>query len=136
MLERGSARRSQQDEAHRAAIDALLARVEAAFMGPAFWQPPMDGLIEPIRAAIHPRRYGPKNRERTNRLLMLMQLQANRQDDVLSPTRGASEPGSRPTAGAPASPAARSPTPAAWPHCAERLERSTRSDGGALVPVR
>lgn len=42
---------------------------------------PMDGLIEPIRAAIHPRRYGLKNRERTNRLLLLMQLHANRQDD-------------------------------------------------------
>lgn len=43
---------------------------------------PMDGLIAPIRAAIHPRRYGLKNRERTNRLLLLMQLHANRQDDV------------------------------------------------------
>jgi hypothetical protein len=44
----------------------------------------MDGLIEPIRAAIHPRRYGLKNRERTNRLLVLMQLHANGQDDVLA----------------------------------------------------
>jgi hypothetical protein len=42
---------------------------------------PMDGLIHPIRDALHPRRYGLKNRERTNRLLMLMQLHANRQDD-------------------------------------------------------
>jgi hypothetical protein len=117
-------------EEHRAAIDALLPRVEAAFTGPAFWAPfvrdahaadiprlsdwlegagrvvedqfhrrglrslravdtplstsPMDGLIEPIRAALHPRRYGLKNRERTNRLLLLMQLHANRQDDVLA----------------------------------------------------
>jgi hypothetical protein len=108
----------------------LLARVEAAFAGPSFWEPfvrdahaaevprlsdwlegagrvvseqfarrglrsqrpaemplstsPMDGLVEPIRAAIHPRRYGLKNRERTNRLLLLMQLHANRQDDVLA----------------------------------------------------
>ncbi len=45
---------------------------------------PMDGLIEPVRAALHPRRYGLKNRERTNRLLLLMQLHANRQDEVLA----------------------------------------------------
>jgi hypothetical protein len=42
---------------------------------------PLDGLINPIRAAIQPRAYGLKNRERTNRMLMLMQLHANRQDD-------------------------------------------------------
>jgi hypothetical protein len=45
---------------------------------------PMDGLIEPVRAALHPRRYGLKNRERTNRLLLPMQLHANRQDDPLA----------------------------------------------------
>lgn len=119
----------RKSDEHRAAIDALLPRVEGAFTGPAFWKPfvrdahaaeiprltdwldgagrivadqfarrglrsqrpadvplstsPMDGLIEPIRAAIHPRRYGLKNRERTSRLL-LMQLHANRQDDVLA----------------------------------------------------
>jgi hypothetical protein len=117
----------RKDEAHRATIDALLARVEAAFTGPSFWKPfvrdaraaeigrltswlestgrivedqfarrglrsargpdmplstsPMDGLIGPIRDALHPRRYGLKNRERTNRLLLLMQLHANGQDD-------------------------------------------------------
>ena len=117
-------------DGHRVAIDALLPRVEAAFTGPAFWEPfvrdahaadiprlsdwlegagriledqfrrrglrslrpvdmplstsPMDGLIGPIRDALHPRRYGLKNRERTNRLLLLMQLHANRQDDVLA----------------------------------------------------
>src|SRR5680860_211930 len=42
---------------------------------------PLDGFINPIRAAIGPSAYGLKNRERTNRLLMLMQLHANRQDD-------------------------------------------------------
>jgi len=42
----------------------------------------MDGLIGPIRDALHPRRYGLKNRERPNRLLLLMQLHANRQDDA------------------------------------------------------
>jgi hypothetical protein len=43
---------------------------------------PLDGFINPIRASIKPRAYGLKNRERTNRMLMLMQLHADRQDDV------------------------------------------------------
>jgi hypothetical protein len=43
---------------------------------------PLDALINPIRASIQPRAYGLKNRERTNRMLMLMQLHANGQDDV------------------------------------------------------
>lgn len=43
---------------------------------------PLDAFSNPIRAAIQPRAYGLKNRERTNRLLMLMQLHANRADDV------------------------------------------------------
>jgi hypothetical protein len=43
---------------------------------------PLDAFTNPIRAAIGPRAYGLKNRERTNRMLMLMQLHANRQDDV------------------------------------------------------
>jgi len=47
---------------------------------------PMDGVIHPIRDALHPRRYGLKNRERTNRLLTLMQLHANRQDSQLAYT--------------------------------------------------
>ncbi|MGH2844025.1 MAG: hypothetical protein ACRDKL_10640 [Solirubrobacteraceae bacterium] len=42
---------------------------------------PLDAFINPIRAAISPRAYGLKNRERANRMLMLMQLHANRQDD-------------------------------------------------------
>ena len=110
-----------------AAIDELLADVEAAFTGPSFWAPfverchaagiprlsewlnttgrivedqfsrrgprsarpadmplstsPLDGFINPIRDSIQPRAYGLKNRERTNRMLMLMQLHANHQDD-------------------------------------------------------
>ena len=48
---------------------------------------PLDAFINPIRASIQPRAYGLKNRERTNRLLMLMQLHANRQDDVHSYTQ-------------------------------------------------
>jgi hypothetical protein len=132
-LERLMAKIRHSDE-HRAAIDALLPRLEAAFTGPSFWKPfvrdaeaadiprlsswlegagrvvedqfrrrglrglravdmplstsPMDGLIGPIRDALHPRRYGLKNRERTNRLLLLMQLHANRQDDPLTYARG------------------------------------------------
>jgi hypothetical protein len=115
---------------HRAAVERLLPRVEAAFTGPSFWEPfvrdahvadiprlsswlegtgrivadqfrrrglrsqrpadmplttsPMDGLTTPIRDALHPRRYGLKNRERTNRLLMLAQLHANRQADHIA----------------------------------------------------
>lgn len=42
---------------------------------------PLDGFINPIRAAVGPRAYGLKNRERTNRMLMLMQLHANHQDN-------------------------------------------------------
>jgi hypothetical protein len=42
---------------------------------------PLDAFINPVRASIQPRAYKLKNRERTNRLLMLMQLHANRQDD-------------------------------------------------------
>lgn len=43
---------------------------------------PLDAFINPMRASIQPRAYGLKNQQRTNRLLMLMQLHANRQDDV------------------------------------------------------
>jgi hypothetical protein len=43
---------------------------------------PLDAFINPIRASIQPRAYGLKNRQRTNRLLTLMQLHANGHDDV------------------------------------------------------
>jgi hypothetical protein len=43
---------------------------------------PLDAFINPIRASIQPRAYGLKNRERTNRMLMLMQLHANGHDDA------------------------------------------------------
>jgi hypothetical protein len=42
---------------------------------------PMDAFTNPVKDAIRPRAYALKNRERTNRMLMLMQLHANRQDD-------------------------------------------------------
>lgn len=42
----------------------------------------LEQLARPITAALHPRRYALKNRERLNRLLMLLQLHVNGQDDV------------------------------------------------------
>jgi hypothetical protein len=42
----------------------------------------LEKLTRPIYAALYPRRYALKNRERLNRLLMLMQLHANGDDDV------------------------------------------------------
>lgn len=48
---------------------------------------PRDALIHPIRDALHTRRYALKNQERLNRLLMLMVLRANRQDNVRTYTK-------------------------------------------------
>jgi hypothetical protein len=42
----------------------------------------LEALLQPVRAAIKPRAHGLKNRQRTNRMLMLVPLHANRQDDV------------------------------------------------------
>jgi len=42
----------------------------------------LEQLTRPIYAALYPRRYALKNRERLNRLLMLIQLHVNGQDDV------------------------------------------------------
>lgn len=132
-LERLMAKIRSDEPQHRAAIDAILPRVEAAFTGTSFWQPfvreahqagvprldawlvgtgqiveaqfhrrglrsnrptnmplstsPMDAFIHPIRDRIRPRAYALKNRERTNRMLMLMQLHANRQDNERSYTK-------------------------------------------------
>ena len=150
----------RQSNEHRAAIDALLPSVEAAFAGPSFWRPflrdahaagiprlsswlegagrvvedqvrrrglrhlrsadmplstsPMGGLIEPIRAALHPRRHGLKNRERTNRLLLLISCTPTART-TCSPTPRTSERGWRPITAAHACPAALSPTDAAVP---------------------
>jgi len=43
---------------------------------------PLEAILQPIRDSIKPRAYGLKNRQRTNRMLMLMQLHANREDDL------------------------------------------------------
>jgi hypothetical protein len=42
----------------------------------------LEQLTKPISAALYPRRYALKNRERLNRLLMLLQLRVNGDDDV------------------------------------------------------
>lgn len=42
----------------------------------------LEQLTRPIAAALYPRRYALKNRERLNRLLLLMQLHINGDDDV------------------------------------------------------
>src|SRR5665811_878664 len=42
----------------------------------------LEQITRPIVAALYPRRYAFKNRERLNRLLMLLQLYANGNDDV------------------------------------------------------
>ena len=42
----------------------------------------LDQITRPIVTALYPRRYGLKNRERLNRLLMLLQLHLNGDDDV------------------------------------------------------
>ena len=42
----------------------------------------LEQLSRPIAKALHPRRYALKNRERLNRLLLLMQLHINGDDDV------------------------------------------------------
>jgi hypothetical protein len=42
----------------------------------------LEQSTRPIYAALYPRRYALKNRERLNRLLMLMQLHINGEDDI------------------------------------------------------
>jgi hypothetical protein len=42
----------------------------------------LEQLTRPISAALYPRRYALKNRERLNRLLMLVQLRLNGEDDA------------------------------------------------------
>ena len=42
----------------------------------------LEQLTRPISAALYPRRYALKNRERLNRLLLLLQLRINGDDDV------------------------------------------------------
>lgn len=66
-------------------IETQFARREPASRRPAdmpLTAAALEQITRPIVAAIHPRRYALKNRERLNRLLMLLQLHVNGQDDV------------------------------------------------------
>jgi len=47
----------------------------------------LEQLTRPIAAALYPRRYALKNRERLNRLLLLMQLHINGDDDIQAYTK-------------------------------------------------
>ena len=47
----------------------------------------LEQITRPIAAALYPRRYALKNRERLNRLLMLLQLHINGDDDVQAYTK-------------------------------------------------
>ncbi len=62
---------------------SFAAAVLAACAPPTCRSRPRRWTASSPRSATHsiPRRYGLENRERTNRLLMLMQLRANGQDD-------------------------------------------------------
>jgi hypothetical protein len=81
---------------------------------------PLDASINPIRAAIGPRAYGLKHRQRTNRMLMLMQLHANHPDDVHAYTQPHPRvPSGRATRAARASTGERSPTREAFPPSAD-----------------
>jgi hypothetical protein len=68
-----------------AVIEAQFARREPASRRPAdmpLTTSALEQITRPIVTALHPRRYALKNRERLNRLLMLLQLHMNGQDDV------------------------------------------------------
>jgi hypothetical protein len=78
----------------------------------------LEQRLRPVRDAIHPRRHALKNRERTNRLLMLMQLHANG-DASESSTAKSSAIGWPPTRAARAGTGAPSPTPPAHRRCDE-----------------
>ena len=80
---------------------------------------PMDAFINPVRDSIRPRAYGLKNRERTNRMLMLMQLHANRRDDERAYVRHIRDH-LESNQGRPVSLAARSSTSTASRRCADR----------------
>jgi hypothetical protein len=83
----------------------------------------MDGLIGPIRDALHPRRYGLKNRAGTNRLLMLMQVHTTART-TRSPTPGTSVRAWRRTTAGHASPGAPSSARPASPRCADLTQNA------------
>lgn len=91
----------------------------------------MDGALNQVRAWIQPRAYALKNRERTNRLLMLMQLHLNRQDDSQAYTKliRAELEANR---GRPRLGRETSPTPAECHSCAEHLPHPRNASRRAL----
>jgi hypothetical protein len=72
------------------AVNAATIEAQFARREPASRRPPdmplttaaLEQVTRPIAAALYPRRYALKNRERLNRLLMLLQLHINGDDDV------------------------------------------------------
>lgn len=71
-------------------IEAQFARRPPPSKRPAempFTTAALEQLTRPIASALYPRRYALKNRERLNRLLMLMQLRINGDDDVQAYSR-------------------------------------------------
>jgi hypothetical protein len=85
------ARMAENDSLDRwIAVNSPVIEAQFARREPSWSRPPdmplttaaLEQLTRPIIAALYPRRYALKNRERLNRLLMLLQLHINGQDDV------------------------------------------------------
>lgn len=72
------------------AVNAPVIEAQFARRGPSWRRPPdmplttaaLEQITRPIITALYPRRYALRNRQRLNRLLMLLQLHANGHDDV------------------------------------------------------
>ncbi|MDQ2761500.1 MAG: hypothetical protein M3Y17_14040, partial [Actinomycetota bacterium] len=87
----------------------------------------LETFIEPIEAALYRRRYGLKNRERLNRLLLLFQLEANGHADERTYAKNIRD-WLEPTDGRPATPRRALADPTAQP--------SMRDPGARLAPAR
>lgn len=87
----------------------------------------LETFIKPIEAALYRRRYGLKNRERLNRLLLLFQLEANGHADERTYAKNIRD-WLEPTGGRPATPRRALADPTAQP--------SMRDPGARLAPAR
>jgi hypothetical protein len=87
----------------------------------------LETFIKPIQAAFYRRRYGMKNRERLNRLLMLLQLEANADADERTYAKDIRD-WLELTGGRPATPRRAIADPTARP--------SLRDPGARLAPAR
>jgi hypothetical protein len=92
----GVARAAENESLDRwIAVNGPLIESQFARRGPSWRRPPdmplttaaLEQITRPIITALYPRRYALRNRERLNRLLMLLQLHTNGQDDVQTYTR-------------------------------------------------